>query len=356
VDDNTREKDPRQAGYRMPAEWETHEATWLVWPHNSATWSTCLRNVRSTWAELIAALASVERVCVLVNDAEAESQVVALLRDRDADLRQVRFYRIPTVDVWIRDYGPTFVVRSAASASLALVDWEFNAWGGKYADYVADNSVGARMNEFLGLSSFRPGIVLEGGSIEVNGAGTLLTTEQCLLNANRNAELSRKAIEDLLKASLSVDRIIWLNSGVTGDDTDGHIDNLARFVDATTIVCVLEEDPGDENYGNLRENYERLVRAAGEALTVVALPQPDPLIHAGIRLPASYANFYIANETVLVPLFQCPKDRIAMGIFRDLFPKRRVVGIDAVFLVRGLGGIHCVTQQQPMAGACELAG
>jgi len=337
----------------MPAEWETHEGTWLVWPHNTATWARWLKQVRSIWVELISALVRVEHVYLLVNDAEAESQVTALLRARGVGVDRISFHHIPTVDIWIRDYGPTFLVRSAASAPLALIDWEFNAWGGKYPEYVADDAVPSRMNELLALPSFRPGIVLEGGSIEINGAGTLLTTEQCLLNANRNTHLSRQAIEDLLKACLCVDRIIWLQSGVAGDDTDGHIDNLARFVNATTIVCVVEEDPKDENYGALRENYERLVRAAGGAITVVELPQPDPVVYDGVRLPASYANFYIANETVLIPLFNCRQDAVAMGILKDVFPSHRVLGIDAVFLLRGLGGIHCVTQQQPHVGLAQ---
>lgn len=331
----------------MPAEWEAHKGTWLVWPHNPATWATWLAEVRSIWVELITALARVEHVYLLVNDDEAESQVTAWLRERGVELARVSFHHIPTVDVWIRDYGPTFLVRSAASAPLALIDWEFNAWGGKYAEYVADGAVPSRMNEVLGLPRFCPGIVLEGGSIDTNGAGTLLTTERCLLNTNRNTHLSRQVIENLLKECLCVDRIIWLGAGVTGDDTDGHVDNLARFVNATTVVCVVEKDPNDENYVPLRENYERLVRATGEAMTVVELPQPDPVVCDGVRLPASYANFYIANETVLVPLFDGPKDAVAMGILSELFPSRHVLGIDAVALVRGLGGIHCVTQQQP---------
>lgn len=346
---------PRRAGYRMPAEWEVHEATWLAWPHNPATWHAWLAEVRSAWVELIAALLPVENVHLLVNDAAAESHAIDLLRARGVDPGSLRCHRIPTVDVWIRDYGPTFLVRTAQSAPLALLDWRFNAWGGKYPEYAADDAVVSRINELLAVPCFHPGIVLEGGAIEVNGAGTLLTTEPCLLNANRNAGLSRRTIENLLKDCLCVDRVIWLGSGMAGDDTDGHIDNLARFVDACTAVCVVEEDPSDENHANLRGNYERLTEAAGTALTVVKLPQPDPVVCGGVRLPASYANFYVANETVLVPTFRCRKDALALGIIKELFPKRRVLGIDAVFLVRGFGGIHCVTQQQPSAGACALS-
>ena len=343
--------DPRRAGYRMPAEWETHAATWLAWPHNSDTWSSHLEQVRLTWVELMAALVPVERVELLVNDAAAEAEVTDLLHARGVALGGVRFRRIPTVDVWIRDYGPTFLVSARAPDPLALINWTFNAWGEKYAEYVADDSVVARMNAFLGLPDFQPGVVLEGGSIEVNGVGTLLTTEQCLLNPNRNQKPTRELIEKLLGACLCVDHVIWLEGTVAGDDTDGHIDNLARFIDQRTVVCVLEEDPGDENYQGLRENHQRLMRAtnaAGEALRVLTLPQPDPVFEDGARLPASYANFYIANETVLIPLFGGSKDMLATEILRGVSPTHRVVGVNAVALIHGLGGIHCVTQQQPL--------
>lgn len=337
----------------MPAEWETHAATWLAWPHNADTWSSHLERVRSTWVEMIAALVPVERVELLLNDACAESEATRLLCARGVDLDGVRCHRISTVDVWIRDYGPTFLVRQVAADPLAFINWTFNAWGKKYGDYVDDDAVVSRMNRFLGLPSFRPGMVLEGGSIDVNGVGTLLTTEQCLLNANRNKNLTRERIEELLGACLGVDNVIWLEGGVAGDDTDGHIDNLARFIDSRTVVCVVEEDTDDENYAVLRENYRRLMGAkdlVGQALRVVALPQPDPVWESGNRLPASYANFYIANQTVLVPLFGGSKDALAMEILAGAFPRHRLVGIDALALIHGLGGIHCVTQQQPLTG------
>ena len=342
--------DPSGAGYRMPAEWEPHAATWLAWPHNVDTWPDDLERVRRTWVEMIRTLAGGETVHLLVNDVSFETEVAARLRRGGVDTRRVVFHRIPTVDVWIRDYGPTFITREDPSGALAFVNWRFNAWGMKYPEYVADDAVPPRINEWLGLPAFTPGIVLEGGSIDVNGAGLCLVTEECLLNPNRNSGRTRQDIEALLRSALGLQRVVWLPAGMAGDDTDGHIDNLARFVNPTTVVCVVEEDPRDENYLALQENYRRLTRATdllGRRLDVVPLPQPDPVVADGSRLPASYANFYIANGVVLVPLYGGPKDRTALDTLAALFSGRRVAGIDACALILGLGGIHCVTQQQP---------
>lgn len=343
--------DPQGAGYRMPAEWEPHASTWLAWPHNADTWPDHLQRVRRTWVEIIRALAPGEVVNLLVNDAGSEAAASALLRG-GVDPRRVVFHRIPTVDVWIRDYGPTFVTRGSGSGALALVNWRFNAWGLKYPDYVADDAVPLRINESLGLPAFTPGIVLEGGSIDVNGAGVCLATEECLLNPNRNPGLTRNEVETRLRSALGVRRVVWLPAGLCGDDTDGHVDNLARFVSETTAVCVVEEDPRDENYRALRENYRRLAAATdgrGRRFEVVPLPQPDPVVAGGSRLPASYANFYVANGVVLAPLYRGPRDRAALDTLAALFPGRRVAGIDSRALILGLGGIHCVTQQQPAA-------
>ena len=343
--------DPRGAGYRMPAEWEPHAATWLAWPHNVDTWPADLERVRGTWSEMIRALVAGETVNLLVNDASSEAAAAERLRQGGVDVSRVAFHRIPTVDVWIRDYGPTFITRAEPPAALAFVNWRFNAWGLKYPDYVADDTVPLRINESLALPAFSPEIVLEGGSIEVNGAGCCLVTEQCLLNPNRNRGRGREDIEALLRSALGLRRIVWLPAGMAGDDTDGHVDNLARFVDTETVVCVVEEDPRDENHRALRENYRCLESAAdaeGRRLRVVPLPQPDPVTAGGTRLPASYANFYIANGVVLVPLYGGPKDGVALDTLAGLFPGRRVAGIDARALILGLGGIHCVTQQQPL--------
>ncbi len=340
----------RRAGCRMPAEWEPHASTWLAWPHNPDTWPEDLARVRRTWVEMIRALAGGERVDLLVNDAGAEVEAAAELRRGGVDTDRVAFHRIPTVDVWIRDYGPTFITRAG---SLALVNWHFNAWGMKYPEYAADDVVPLRINESLGLPGLTPGIVLEGGSIEVNGAGLCLATESCLLNPNRNRGCGREEIEARLRAALGVRRILWLPAGMAGDDTDGHIDNLARFVDAATVVCVVEQDPRDVNYRALQENRRCLglaTDARGRRLRVVPLPQPGPVTAGGLRLPASYANFFIANGVVLVPLFGGPEDGAALETLAGLFPGRRVAGIDARALILGRGGIHCVTQQQPVTG------
>ena len=342
--------DPRGAGYRMPAEWAPHVSTWLAWPHNADTWPDGLERVRRTWVEMIRALAGGERVDLLVNDAAAEAEAAAALRRGGVD-GGVAFHRIPTVDVWVRDYGPTFITHAGLPGALAFVNWRFDAWGRKYPEYIADDAVPLRINESLGLPAFSPEIVLEGGAIEVNGAGCCLVTEQCLLNPNRNRGLGREDIETLLRSALGLRRIVWLAAGMAGDDTDGHVDNLARFVDTETVVCVVEEDPRDENHRALRENYRCLESAAdarGRRFRVVPLPQPDPVTAGGTRLPASYANFYIANGVVLVPLYGGAKDRVALDTLAGLFPGRRVAGIDARALILGLGGIHCVTQQQPL--------
>ncbi len=344
---------PRDLGYRMPAEWEPHAATWLSWPHNRDTWPEELERVENIWVEMIKGIAPREKVCLLVNDDGERLEAFTRLMRAGAPLDNVAFYEIPTVDVWMRDYGPTFVVRSGEAAPLAFNDWIFNGWGGKYAEYFDDDAVAQAIARLLGVPVFAHQMILEGGSIEVNGAGTCMTTEQCLLNPNRNPRLTRGEIEQFLCATLGVRHILWLGAGVAGDDTDGHIDDIARFVNPTTIVCAVEENPKDENYAPLRENYERLQGARdqdGNKLAVVELPMPGRLDYNNARLPASYANFYIANGIVLVPTYDHANDARALGILAELFPGRKVVGVPSAPLVIGLGAIHCVTQQQPLAG------
>lgn len=341
---------PRSLGYAMPAEWAPHRATWLSWPHNRETWPIQLEKVREVWLQMICALAPHEQVCLLVNDAAAERDVAARLRKAGAVMANVTLVQIPTVDVWMRDYGPTFITRSSHDRPLACNDWVFNGWGGKYEGYGEDDRVAREMARLLNIPVFAHGIVLEGGSIEVNGAGTCLTTEQCLLNRNRNPRLSRMQIEERLIDALGVSHVIWLGEGIAGDDTDGHIDDIARFVAPTTVVCAFEADRKDANYEFLQDNVERLQGAtdqSGKKLSVVTLPCPAPVAHEGARLPASYANFYIANETVLVPVFDDPNDRRALGILQDLFPQRKVLGLRCSEVVAGLGALHCVTQQEP---------
>jgi len=342
---------PRELGYRMPAEWESHRATWLAWPHNRDAWPGRLDQVEEIWLRMVKALAPRETVCLLVNDERAQTEAAKRLTQAAVNLDNVTFVKIPTVDVWFRDYGPTFVVKRGGEAPLAFNDWIFNGWGGKYESYRADDRVAKAMAPLLGARVFEHPVVLEGGSIEVNGQGACLTTEQCLLNPNRNPHLSRAGIEQFLADSLGVDQVIWLGEGIVGDDTDGHIDDIARFVDPTTVVCALERDSRDPNYRPLQENYERLQEAKdrnGKKLTIVPLPMPGAVTDAGARLPASYANFYIANGVVLAPTYNHPNDRVALGILTDLFPSRVVIGLPCAPLVCGRGAIHCVTQQEPL--------
>jgi len=334
----------------MPAEWSRHRATWLSWPHNRETWPTQLEQVREVWVRMIQLLSPQERVCLLVNDEPTRQDVIRRLTNARAALDNVTIFQIPTVDVWMRDYGPTFVIRDSQEKALAFNDCIFNGWGGKYESYEEDEQIAKEIASLLRVPVFNHPVVLEGGSIEVNGLGTCLTTEQCLLNKNRNPHMSRREIEEFLKDSLGVDQVIWLGQGIVGDDTDGHIDDIARFVNPATIVCIVEENSKDTNYSLLQQNLERLQAARdqnGNKLSIVPLPCPGPVYYEGARLPASYANFYIANGVVLVPLFDDPCDVKALGILQELFPDRKVVGLPCTAVVAGLGAIHCVTQQEP---------
>jgi agmatine deiminase len=328
----------------MPAEWEPHEATWIAWPHNRRDWPGRFAPIPWVYAEIVRHLSRAEKVRILVESRAAEARARGMLRKAGAVIEAVEFVACPTDRVWTRDYGPIFVKNRRGEA--AVTGWRFNAWA-KYDDWRQDAAVPATLAGRLGLPLFRPDMVLEGGSIDVNGAGLLLTTEECLLSPvqQRNPGMSRRRIERHFRDYLGIARAIWLNRGIAGDDTHGHVDDLARFVSRDTVVVASEPDPGDANYQPLRENYA-LLRAAG--LKVVKLPMPRPLAFAGRRLPASYANFYIANGLVLAPTFNDPNDRVALGTLARLFPDREVVGIHSTELVWGLGTLHCLTQQQPM--------
>jgi agmatine deiminase len=333
----------------MPAEWARHEATWLSWPHNVGTWPGVLSAAEAAMVQVVAALAPHERVRINVLDADHRRHVRALL-DPHVPAERVTFHEIPTNDAWIRDHGAIFVF--ADSGDRIALDFDYNAWGGKYPPWDRDQAVAGQMAQALGVSALRPEMVLEGGSVDVNGTGCLLTTEQCLLNANRNPSLSREQIEDRLAECLGATQIVWLGQGIDGDDTDGHIDDITRFVSETTVVTVVERNAADVNYAALEENRSRLqsVEIAGRPIELVDLPMPAPVLANGQRLPASYANFYIANEVVLVPVFSDPADETALGALRTCFRSRRVVPIEARALVHGLGGIHCLTQQVPAIG------
>jgi agmatine deiminase len=341
---------PNQLGYRMPAEWEPHRGTWLSWPHKQASWPGKFGPIPAIFARMVRHLADREEVHINVAGPDMEHDVRQLLSEEGAGSGNVFFHHHPTNDAWVRDHGPIFLQTPDVEPSEAIVDWKFNAWGGKYPPYDLDDVIPSRIAEELGLPVFHPGIVMEGGSIDVNGRGSLLTTEACLLNRNRNPELNRQAIERHLCEYLGVSHILWLGDGIAGDDTDGHVDDLSRFVDPTTVVTVVEDDPADENYEPLQANLERLQRMKdqdGRPLRVVTLPMPRPLWHDGQRLPASYANFYIANGLVLLPTYDPARDGQARATLESLFPTREVIGIDCSDLVWGLGAFHCVTQQWP---------
>lgn len=342
----------------MPAEWEPHQATWIAWPHNEEDWPGKLAAVTWAYGEIVRRLVPGEIVRILVNDAAHQSTATEVLQRVGVDLSRIEFFVVPTNRAWARDFGPIFV-RTGESGDTAIARFRFNAWA-KYDDWQLDDSVPDELSRRLGLpmSPVRHGdrnIVLEGGAIDVNGAGTLLTTEECLLDQTvqvRNPGVGRDELETVLARSLGATNVIWLGQGIVGDDTHGHVDDLCRFVNRTTVVLAEEVDPHDANYLLLQENRERLESAQledGSSLEVVRLPMPEPLYLDGVRLPASYANFYISNAAVLVPTFNDPHDRIALGILSELFGDRPVIGIHAVDLVWGLGTLHCLTQQQPRA-------
>jgi len=337
----------------MPAEWEPHAATWLSWPHKRESWPGRFEAVPQVFARIVRQLIQAEVVNINVTGARMEAEIRELIGADTPAPRRVMTRQIPTNDAWCRDHGPTFLIRGAqGERELALVDWKFNSWGDKYPPYDLDDQVPARIAQLLAIPRFQPEIVMEGGAFEVNGAGALLTTESCLLSPNRNPHLSRSEIEQYLREYLGVRCILWLGEGIEGDDTDGHVDDLARFVDPRTVAAVVEEDPADRNYTVLADNLRRLQKmrdADGRPFQIVTLPMPPPLYYEGQRVPCSYANFYIANNLVLVPTFAAASDSAALRTLQGLFPDRRVIGIDSRDLVWGLGTLHCISQQQPAA-------
>jgi len=336
------------------AELEPHAGTWFTWPRpDGISFPDKYDTIPPVYAELIRQLIAVEEVYINVWDAGMESTVRSLLAAHEVPLARVHFHHFPAYEPWCRDHGPIFLARERdGRRERAIVDWGYNAWGGKYPPFDLDDAVPQHIAKLRSLPLFSPGIVMEGGALDVNGLGTLLTTKSCLLNPNRNPHLSAGDIERYLCDFLGVRQVIWLGDGIEGDDTDGHVDDLSRFVNPTTIATVVEPDPADPNHAPLRENLEllRAVRdAEGRPFRIVELPMPRRLEHAGRRLPASYANFYIANGLVLVPIYRDPRDAEAIGILQREFPGRRVVGIDSTELIWGLGSFHCISQQEPAA-------
>lgn len=341
---------PASQGYRWPAEWEPHAATWLSWPHNRNSWPGKFEPVPLLFAQFVRTLARFEPVHVLAGGAEVMDEARRLV----GDVPRVTLHDIPTNDAWCRDHGPSFLV-GPPDLPAALVDWEYNAWGGKYPPFDRDNRVPQAIAKFQGRVVYSPGIVMEGGAIDGNGQGTILTTEQCLLNPNRNPNLGRPQIEQYLADYLGARKVLWLTGGdMAGDDTDGHIDQLARFVDARTVVAASEENPDDENYEPLQTNLAELrqmTNESGEPLRVIPLAMPRPLYHDEQRMPGSYCNFHIANGVVVVPQFDDPHDRLALETLGRLFPQRQIIGLPAVDLIWGLGAYHCLSQQEAAPSA-----
>lgn len=335
-------------GYRMPAEWEPHRGTWLSYPHNPKSFFTALKGAQDAFADMVMHLARVEEVHINVNDDGMERTLVRRLERRKVS-GNVFIHRFPTNDAWCRDHG-CLILKNHKTGRMLATDWIFNAWGGKYPS-AKDNRIARKMAGFLGIDCISFPVVMEGGSLEVNGQGLLLTTQQCLLNKNRNPQFNKKQIELILKSSLGVKKILWLKDGIVGDDTDGHIDDIARFTDINTIVTVVELNKEDKNYRICEENLSLLrsfTNLEGKPFRVVSLPMPKPVYYRkNERLPASYANFYVANGIVLMPGFGCAQDKEAARILKGLFKGRKIVTVDASAIIVGLGTCHCLSQQIP---------
>jgi len=344
---------PAEHGYAFPAEWTPHAATWISWPRpEGISFPGFYHRAIADVARVVGAIGTFEPVCLNVPNANYERIVKDTLRAAGVGLSKVRFFQIPTNECWTRDHGPAFVQRTRRGrVQTAIVDWGFNAWGGKYPPWEADDAVPTRVATALGLPVFRNDLVMEGGAVDFNGDGTVLTTTSCLLNKNRNPGVTKAEIERHLRAYYGQRHVVWLGEGIAGDDTDGHVDDLARFIDARTIVTALETDPADDNYQALRDNRKRLDQARdadGRPFTVIELPMPKAVVFEGQRLPATYVNFLFVNGGLLVPTFgDRVQDRQTLARLQQALPGRRVVGVDCRALIWGLGAIHCLTQQQP---------
>ncbi|SDF21060.1 agmatine deiminase [Mucilaginibacter pineti] len=340
---------PAKLGFSFPAEWAKHTATWLSWPHKEASWPGKLDTVYTSYIEFIKVLTKGELVRINVADESMRASVTFQLQNAGVDMNRVELFEFATNDAWCRDHGPAFLI-NPDTKQKAIVDWGYNAWGGKYPPFDLDDVIPTKIGEHFNLPVFHPGIVMEGGSVDFNGKGTILTTTACLLNKNRNPHLNQEQIEGYLRNYYGAEQILWLGDGIIGDDTDGHIDDITRFVNEDTVVTVVEENPADENYHILQENLETLKTMRlinGKQLNIVELPMPDAVIHEDTRLPASYANFYIGNSAVVVPTYRSKNDDKALQIIQQCFPDREVVGIDSTDIIWGLGSFHCLSQQEP---------
>ncbi len=338
---------PKQLGFRFPAEWEKHKATWLSYPHKEASWPGKIESIFPAYNLFIKELAETEKVHINVNDTKKQLLIEEQLRLDNTKTENIRFHLFETNDAWIRDHGPSFLINQ--KGEKALVNWEYNAWGGKYESDL-DNLIPQKIGDLLGLPVFNTGIVMEGGSIDVNGKGDLITSKSCLLNPNRNPQLSQKEIENKLCNYYGVENIIWLQDGIVGDDTDGHIDDMTRFVNKDTLITMVEEDRNDDNYEILQNNLKLLKTfrlSDGKQPNIVEIKMPKAVYYQGERLPASYANFYICNKKVIVPTYRCSQDDKAIYTFEEVFKDRQIIGIDSSDIIWGLGSFHCLSQQEP---------
>ena len=344
-------KTPKELGYFFPAEFAPHVATWLSWPHKEASWPGKINTIFPYYAQFIKTLSLSEQVRINVADEAMKNFALGHLQTADVDLSKVEFFFHPTNDAWCRDHGPAFLINPNAEQKKVIVDWGYNAWGGKYPPFDLDDVVPTLIGKHYNIPVFNPGIVMEGGSVEFNGKGTLMTSTACLLNPNRNPHLNQQQIEEYLINYYGVEQILWIDEGIVGDDTDGHIDDTVRFVNEDTVITVIEENKADENYDLLQHNLKQLQQMRllnGKQLNIVELPMPDELIYDEQRLPCSYANFYISNKHVIVPTFRsAKKDDKALQIIQQCFPEREVVGIDSTEIIWGLGSFHCLSQQEP---------
>lgn len=341
---------PKQLGYHFPAEFAKHNAMWLSWPHKEASWPGKIETIYPVYAQFIKYVAEGETVNINVVDEAMKQKALRFVTEAGADLNNVNFFIHPTNDAWCRDHGPAFLINPKAEHKKVIVDWGYNAWGGKYPPFDLDDNIPTLVGKHYNIPVFYPGIVMEGGSVEFNGKGTLLTTTACLLNENRNPQLNQKQIEEYLINYYGVDHILWLGDGIVGDDTDGHIDDITRFVNEDTVVTVVEENRRDENYELLQENLKTLKTLrleTGKQMNIVELPMPGAIVYEDMRLPASYANFYIGNKYVVVPTFRDKNDDRALDILQKCFPDRKVIGLDSVDIIWGLGSFHCLSQQEP---------
>jgi agmatine deiminase len=341
---------PRSLGYYFPAEFAPHASTWLSWPHKEASWPGKIDTIFPSYVAFVRALARYENVNINVVNESMQQRAQRLLQEGGADLSRIRFYIHPTNDAWCRDHGPAFLLNKNDPSKKAIVDWNYNAWGNKYPPFDLDDVIPTRIAEKLELPVYYPGIIMEGGSVDFNGTGTVMTSTACLLNPNRNPHLNQEQIESYLIEYYGQDQVLWVDEGIVGDDTDGHIDDTVRFINADTVVTVIEENKGDENYALLQHNLRQLKAMRllnGKQLNIIELPMPDPVIWEGQALPASYANFYIANQQVIVPTYRSDKDVKVLDILQHCFPDRELVGIDSTDIIWGLGSFHCLSQQEP---------